>query len=293
MKLFQLHYFCTACAYRNITRAAAALHVSQPAVSMAIQALESEFGLALLDRSDHGFALTPDGEFFYREAQGIISRGEALAGAMEERKRLGAASLRFGSTPMAGAGVIQKLFKVLGSERSPLSVNLVEGSRGQLLRLLDEGLLDFAFMPTEALPAGEYDFVDTHSDEIAFCTAASSPLARLGRLDSASQIAQTPLALFDDKFYLTGLVRDLFSREGLTPNIICRSAQIFTVVQFVRSGAAAAFLNSDVAGDFPDIVRVPLREPMVLRVGFVWKKGARSAELESEIRGLAAQLGVS
>ena len=139
MKLFQLHYFCTACAYRSVTRAAEALHVSQPAVSMAIQALENEFGVRLLDRGERGFVLTPDGEFFCREARAILSRTDLLAGAMEERRRLGAASLRFGSTPMAGAGFTQDLFRALGAGRSPLSVNLVEGGRPRLLQLLDDG----------------------------------------------------------------------------------------------------------------------------------------------------------
>ena len=110
MKLFQLRYFCEACRFKNITRAAASLHVSQPAVTMAVQALENEFGLKLIERGERGFSLTADGEFFYREALAILGRGDALTEAMDERRRLGEASLRFGSTPMAGAGIPQNLF---------------------------------------------------------------------------------------------------------------------------------------------------------------------------------------
>ena len=291
MKLFQLHYFCTACAYRSVTRAAEALHVSQPAVSMAIQALENEFGVRLLDRGERGFVLTPDGEFFCREARAILSRTDLLAGAMEERRRLGAASLRFGSTPMAGAGFTQDLFRALGAGRSPLSVNLVEGGRPRLLQLLDDGLIDFAFVATRELPPDKYACIDLRDSEIVFCVHPSSPLAQLEAIDSAAQIGGEPLAFFSDEFYLAGLLHDFFKKEGLAPNIIARAAQIFTVIQFVRSGTASAFLNRDAAAEFADIVAIPLREPISLKLGFVWKKDARAAELEPVIRSLASQLG--
>ena len=103
MKFFQLQYFCAACRYKNITRAAEALHVSQPSVSLAIQALENEFGMALLDRNERGFVLTPDGEYLYREGRALLGQSDAIVETMAERKRLGSAVLRFGSTPMAGA----------------------------------------------------------------------------------------------------------------------------------------------------------------------------------------------
>ena len=291
MKLFQLRYFCEACRLKNITRAAASLHVSQPAVTMAVQALESEFGLKLIERGERGFSLTADGEYFYREAQALLSRGDALAEAMDERRRLGEASLRFGSTPMAGAGITRRLFLVLGKGRAPLSVNLVEGGRAQLLRLLDDDLLDFALMPTEGLPAGEWDSLALGDCEIVLCTHMSMPSAKLKRIESAKQLEGVPLAFLDEKFYLNELVFDFFKKEGVAPTIICRSGQIFTVVEFVRSGAAAAFLNRGVTDSCPEIAQIPLARPMSLKIGFVWKKTSpNSPGLEREIRRLANEL---
>ena len=291
MKLFQLRYFCEACRSKNITRAAASLHVSQPAVTMAVQALENEFGLKLIERGERGFSLTADGEFFYREAQAILSRGDALTEAMDERRRLGEASLRFGSTPMAGAGITKNLFFALGKERPPLSVNLLEGGRAQLLRLLEDDLLDFALMPTEGLPAGQWRSLDLVDCEIVLCAHSSSPCAKLKRLDSAKQLEGVPLAFFDDKFYLNELVFDFFKKENVEPTIICRSGQIFTVVEFIRSGAAAAFLNRGVADLCPDIAQIPLAEPLTLKIGFVWKASSpRAADLEREIARIAASL---
>jgi len=293
MKLFQLHYFCTACLYRNITRAAEALHVSQPSVSLAIHALEKEFGMPLLDRDARGFALTPDGEFLYREGRSLLDRSDTLAETMAERKRLGAAVLRFGATPMAGAGITQKLYRSLG-EGGNLSVHLIEGGRPRLLQMIDEGLLDFALMPVDCLPGDEYGAVELFSNEVVLCVHSSSPLAKLNELSSPEELIDTPLALFDDKFYFTGLVQEYFRRQGIAPQIVCYAAQIFTVLEFVSGGAAAAFLCRGLARSRPEIVELPLREPMALKSGFVWKKSnARAPELEREIRRLAAELGAA
>ncbi len=291
MKLFQLQYFCAACLHKNITRAAEALHVSQPSVTHAIQSLEREFGLPLLDRGGRGFALTPDGEYLYRESRSLLGRGDALLEAMAERKRLGAAVLRFGSTPMVGAGVPQSVYRALGGGRGALSVHLVEGSRPRLLSLIDENLLDFALMPVGDLPGEDYGVLELFSREIVFCVRRPSPLARLKTIRDAGQIAGVPLAMLGGKSYFAGMVFDYFRRRGVTPNVVCYAAQIFTVLEFVESGAAAAILSRGVSASRRRIAEIPFAEPMALRTGFVWKKSSPGAkETESEVRRLAEAL---
>jgi DNA-binding transcriptional LysR family regulator len=291
MKLFQLHYFCTACLYRNITRAAEALHVSQPSVSLAIQALESEFDVPLLDREARGFVLTPDGEYLYREGQALLKRSNAITDMMAERKRLGAAVMRFGATPMAGAGITQKLYRTLGGDGGSLSVHLVEGGRPRLLRMIDEDLLDFALMPVNCLSPEKYGVFELSRKEVVLCVSAASPIAKLKRLESPAQLADVPLALFDDKYFFTSLVLDYFKRFGQSPRIVCYAEQIYTVLDFVLSGAAAAFLCRPLNAGRPDVVEIPLAEPMALQTGFVWKKSSpRIAELEREIERLAGEL---
>ena len=66
MTITQLRYFQKACKLDNITRAAEALHVSQPSVSAAIRELEEEFGFALLERRGRSFPSRPTGRCFWR-----------------------------------------------------------------------------------------------------------------------------------------------------------------------------------------------------------------------------------
>jgi DNA-binding transcriptional LysR family regulator len=61
MDLNQLRTFVTVADFGHLTRAAEALHLSQPAVSGHIKALEEGFGVTLFERSSSGMSLTPPG----------------------------------------------------------------------------------------------------------------------------------------------------------------------------------------------------------------------------------------
>ena len=62
MDFRQLEYFCTISKLENFTRTAEYLHVSQPSVTKAIKALESELQLTLIDRRQKHVTLTPVGK---------------------------------------------------------------------------------------------------------------------------------------------------------------------------------------------------------------------------------------
>lgn len=65
MNPLQIEYFIAVANYKNFTLAASEMHVSQPAVSKQIMALEEELGVSLFSRTGRNIALTPCGELFY------------------------------------------------------------------------------------------------------------------------------------------------------------------------------------------------------------------------------------
>ena len=65
MNPLQIHYFLQVAHYRNITLASSEMHVSQPAVSKQILALERELEVDLFDRSGKRLTLTKSGELYY------------------------------------------------------------------------------------------------------------------------------------------------------------------------------------------------------------------------------------
>ena len=99
MELYQLRSFAAVAEVGHLTRAAEQLHVSQPAVSAQIKALEDELGVALFDRVSSGMVLTTAGRRLLPEARKVMSaaqtlrsRARGLANAVVGRVSVGAVS---------------------------------------------------------------------------------------------------------------------------------------------------------------------------------------------------------
>ena len=99
MELYQLRSFAAVAELGHLTRAADRLHVSQPALSAQIKALEDELGVALFERVSSGMALTTAGRRLLPEAQKVVaaaqvlrSRASALKGEVTGRARVGTVS---------------------------------------------------------------------------------------------------------------------------------------------------------------------------------------------------------
>jgi DNA-binding transcriptional LysR family regulator len=81
--LRKLRYFLAVAAESNFGRAAARLHMTQPALSRQIQSLETEVGVRLFERDRQGARLTPAGEQFRKDAEQLLE----LSVAAQRRAR--------------------------------------------------------------------------------------------------------------------------------------------------------------------------------------------------------------
>ncbi len=78
MRFRQLRYFCKIVECGSFSRAAATIHVAQPALSQQIAELEAQMGIELLQRSARGVRPTRSGELLYREASVILRQLDQL-----------------------------------------------------------------------------------------------------------------------------------------------------------------------------------------------------------------------
>ena len=98
MNMSSLEDFVVLAASGNFSRAAEERHMTQPAFSRRIRALEEWLGTELFDRSGQPATLTPAGKWFREEAQQLLSQVARLPGEARAVAGAHAASLRFGAT---------------------------------------------------------------------------------------------------------------------------------------------------------------------------------------------------
>lgn len=104
--LRQLRHFLALAEHAHFARAAAAVHLSQPALSRSIQALESQLGCSLVDRHSRGVSLTAHGQLVLEHARRLLAGSLALSNAVSQLGNLEAGELRLGAGPYPAARLI-------------------------------------------------------------------------------------------------------------------------------------------------------------------------------------------
>ena len=72
MNIQQMQYYREVCRWQNITRAAQELHIAQPTLSLAMQAIEQETGLNLFRHAGRNIRMTAEGEILYRQVERML-----------------------------------------------------------------------------------------------------------------------------------------------------------------------------------------------------------------------------
>jgi DNA-binding transcriptional LysR family regulator len=159
----QLAYFVAVAEAGQITRAAADLHIAQPALSQTIAKLEAAVGVRLLERHPRGVSLTPAGEAFIEKARTAVRAAEEAASIVGPWTRAGE-TLVVGFTPS-----FQQLARpIIGSfvaSHPDVEVSLRKLHPSERLRELRAGTIDVEMVP--APPVEDPD--------LAALTVLSSP----------------------------------------------------------------------------------------------------------------------
>ena len=140
----QLSYAVLLSQKRNFSQVAEELHITQPALSKQILALESELGVTLFDRSTTPLSLTPAGEFFIRKAEDLLYKEDQLVRSMEHFRSGDAGQLIIGITPFRSSYLIAEVMKKVRDKFPGIQITLREAGSNILRKEVSEGKYDFA-----------------------------------------------------------------------------------------------------------------------------------------------------
>lgn len=271
MTLNQLRYFCTACQYKSITKAADLLYVSQPAVSSAIRELEREYQLQLLTRKNKSFELTEDGTTFYQHALVLLQQAEQFSQQMHDlSQRLSNVSV--GVTRTTSGSIYAKFFSYYSSYDSQISMQTVFGQSRQHIDRVRNGVLDIAFIANDTLtPDSGVEHRVITSIRFVCVMSENHPLAHCSQVN-VPMICDEPMVttLYDNTKHQDLL--KIYGAYGKTPRVIQRFDQISSVISAVRNGTAIAYLPEDQVRDYKSLVCIPLEEGHPVDFALIWNK---------------------
>lgn len=146
MQLVQIRYFLAACETTNFSLAAKACHVTQPALTRSIQALERELGGLLFLREHHQTRLTLFGQLMKTHFERIQRDTETLRESAARHRLEEGNRLTIGVMRMVGAEPLSEILRAFGAENRKILVTIVEGNREELSEQLIEGRIHLALM---------------------------------------------------------------------------------------------------------------------------------------------------
>ena len=180
MDLRQLRQFVAVAEESSFRRAAERLHVSQPPLSVAIQKLEADVGVTLLDRTRHHVRLTVAGEAFLREAKRTLAHAQ-LSIEIAQRAAAGKlGTLRLSFVPSAALNVVPGLLRAFREDYPDVTLVLTSDTTSQQMATLLSGATDVGIVVPPLHDAGDFR-VDSFCDqELMLAVPVSHPLAESG-----------------------------------------------------------------------------------------------------------------
>lgn len=263
----QLITFATVAELRNISRAADALHLSQPAVSGQLRQLQDEFGEPLYVRDGRGVRLTPVGEALaplaaqVREAFG---QARAFRDAVRGVER---GTLRIGASSTPASYLLPYLIAAFRPLAPAVTIQTMTGNTADVVAALAS--LDLALIEGplgESLPAGTAVH-SWHEDEIVAIVPAAHPLAAApGQPVPLDVLAASPLVLREAGSGVRQLVERAFARAGVPVRVALEIAGVEAVKEAVRAGMGVGFVSAmSLRGDAALVKRPIAPQPLVRR----------------------------
>lgn len=260
MRYVQLRAFHQVALSGGFSKAAQALHLTQPAISDQVRRLEEEYDVALFSRRHRQIVLTPAGHRLLAVTHRLFgAEGEALELLQEER------SLRTGALRIV-ADSVQHVLDVLTAfrERHPgIQVSVARGNTGSIVEMLTSYEADIGVLgelgderPFEVLPLNV-------SPIIAFA-ARSDPAAANARL-SLAELADWPLIMREAGSRTRQMLEQRAAEGGIALRYAVEAEGREAVRAIVAAGGGIGFVSAaEFDEDDPRLVRIPLDGPPLL-----------------------------
>lgn len=244
MELYQLRAFAAVADSGQLTRAADRLHLSQPAVSAQIKALEEDLGQRLFDRTSSGMELTLVGRELLELAQRVLAAADALktqASALSDQV-VGKLIIGTLSDPQ-----FIRVGELLGLavERYPhLDLELHNVFSKSALESVMDGALDASFYFGE-LP--DTSVAGLRLTEMVYRVVAPTAWTNRFKKENWADIAALPWILAPEKSTHHALTRGLFNEHHVQPVRWVEADNESVIANLVQSGVGVSLVREDVA----------------------------------------------
>lgn len=258
MLLRHLRYLLAVADHGGFTRAAEALHVSQPTLSQQIRQLEETLGVSLFDRTSRTVKPTDAGAAYIECARRVLVELEAGKRALHDVKDLSRGSLRLAMTPTFMAYLVGPLVRDYVAQFPNIHLEIFELSMDDIEAGLLDDSLDVAIAFTQVRNA-DIECIPAFTETLGVMVGRDHPLYESQVTLSAEQVAQLDFALLAPDFVTRTRINEYFAQEQITPNVVIEVNSVNTLLEVIRHTAIATILPEPIATQDRALRKIPLQ----------------------------------
>lgn len=286
--LRQFRYFIAAATAGQFSAAAISEHVSQSAITSAVQSLERQLKVRLFQRLPHGVVLTPEGQVFFHHARHVQ---DAVNDAMRHASLLpqtAKGTIRLAATYTVLGYFLPDLLSRFKRSYPEVDIDLVDMDRVTMEQAVAEGSIDLGVgLLSNIQPLDSYGhYVLVRSRRRAWM-AASHPLA-MQQSVTLHELAACPYIMLTVDDADTAAQRH-WAGLGHELSIAMRTSSLEALRGLVAHGFGVSVLSDLVYRPWSlegkKIMAIPIAEPVApMDVGLLWPKGAEPSGLAASFK---------
>lgn len=290
--LSSLRYLVALHEHRHFGRAARACHITQPALSNALRALEAEFQVVIVKRDRNFAGFTPEGERVLATAQSMLHERDLLQQDLRSDTHLPRGSLRLGAVPTA-MPIAARFAAQLQGRHAGIVPCVLSMSSDELEQGLADLSIDLALGYTDRMGLGDTRLIawpqyTEHYFLLRRAAVAHPDGLRFGPRLSWQEAAGLPLCLLTPDMHNRTVVDAAFTMAGCPVKPVMETNSVLTLALAVVAGEVCSVMPGALVGavrSYRELEALPLVEPEVRTpIGFMSHAVARrSRALEAAL----------
>ena len=266
MTLVQLRHLIELAASGSFSQSAIKLHLTQPALSRSIKALEDELGQPLFDRIGRKNELTAFGLHIVQRARVLVDEANELRQTSLQLQKGDIGQFRIGMGSGPGAMLMTPMLMLMATNYPQAHIDISRGSTVLLVQALRERFLDALILDIRSLqPSVDLKVEALQEMAGAFMCRPGHPLAKKNSVPFAMlrdyPIASTPLS--DE---VARILMERFGPQAHPDSLVnLRSEEISSLLDVARKSDAVVLA---IRASAPDLVELPISPPLNAKARF-------------------------
>jgi DNA-binding transcriptional LysR family regulator len=266
MTLVQLRHLIELAANGSFSQSAIKLHLTQPALSRSIKALEDELGQPLFDRIGRKNELTAFGSHIVQRARVLADEANELRLTSAQLKKGEIGQFRIGMGSGPGAMLMTPMLMLMATKYPKAHIDISRGSTALLVQALRERLLDALILDIRSLePSADLKIEAIHEMAGTFMCRPGHPLTKKRSVPFAMlrdyPIASTPLSA-----EVARILMERFGPQAHPDNLVnLRSEEISSLLDVARHSDTVVLT---IRASAPDLVELPVAPPLDVKARF-------------------------